>query len=287
MDPHSAHLATLWHSHVSSVGGQFDAVFEDESDRVLNATAVPCKWTESDWTTASNQMATNATLGHGVIYNELAELTKNGKVISVSPIIALNQTSIGGMMEGCYLAPGNTSSSKVDGAVWAAYENTEIAMAQQHKLFFCVAGSSSDAASSVDWRTYYTASYLMPYDFGPTILGEKFATPSRFHEEPESELVATNPLVSTPSDVSSLMISPNVYGREYAACYIAGVSVGACAVAVNADAPGYTHPFPWASKYQHTLVLSGGGILDGGTISAHGPAPPKKIAGNDAVVAFR
>ncbi|MBC5827314.1 MAG: hypothetical protein GIW99_06485 [Candidatus Eremiobacteraeota bacterium] len=159
-------------------------------------------------------------------------------------------------------------------------------MAQQQKSFLCIAGNMSPAASSIDLRTYYTASYLMTYDLGTTVLGEKFATPSGFHAEPESELVATNPVVPTPSDISSLMISTNVYGREYGACYIAGVSVGPCAVAVNTDAAAYSHPFPWGSKYQHTLALSGGGILDGGTISADGPAPASSIPGNGAVIAF-
>ncbi|MBV8148649.1 MAG: hypothetical protein JO092_06135, partial [Candidatus Eremiobacteraeota bacterium] len=60
--------------------------------------------------------------------------------------------------------------------------------------------------------------------------------------------------------------------------------VGACAVVVNPDS-GSAHPFPFP-QYTHTLVLNGGGILDGGTVSTSGPPPPLNLAADEAAIVF-
>jgi len=39
--------------------------------------------------------------------------------------------------------------------------------------------------------------------------------------------------------------------------------------------------------YNHTLVLNGAGVLDGGTASANGPAPAATIAGTSAEIAIQ
>jgi hypothetical protein len=54
---------------------------------------------------------------------------------------------------------------------------------------------------------------------------------------------------------------------------------------VNADLHN-AHPYPYGTKYGHTLVLSGGGILDGGTVSTQGPAPPSMMQPLSGVIAF-
>jgi hypothetical protein len=85
--------------------------------------------------------------------------------------------------------------------------------------------------------------------------------------------------------VASLEVTQNVFAREYNACYIAGVAVGPCAAVVNTDFY-YNRPFPY-SKYHHTLVVSGGGALDGGNVFVNGAAPPAALAPSTGVVVFQ
>ncbi len=283
MDPSSAKLAALWKQTILNMGGQFDMVYDDTPDNLAGATALPCNFDQTAWTAAENAM--NATLGRSIIYNGLGNLGKSGSLWTISNAVGLNSSSVGGEMEGCYSNQDNTNP-KTHGPVWQVLENTEIQMAQQRKQFVCRALNLTPASTAVDQRIYLVASFLLTYDLGTSVLSEKYPVPSGFDEEPESELVVTNPVIPTPSDISGLQISSNVFGREYGACYVAGVSVGPCGIAVNADRPGATHQFPWGSKYQNTMVLSGGGILDGGTIATNGPAPASTIPGDDAVIAF-
>ncbi len=284
MDPSSPVLATLWKQTVANVGAQFDAIYDDTADNLAGATTLPCNYTAAAWTAASNSL--NGSLGSPIMYNGLGNLNNTGGVYSISNAIGLNPTTIGGMMEGCYSNQSN-AIAKPKATVWQLEENSELQMAQQQKQFICRGLNLTPASSAVDLRTYMTASFLMTYDLQTSVLSEKFPTASNFDEEPESQLVATNPVVPTPGDISGLQVSSKVYGREYGACYISGVSVGSCAVVVNADSSTHAHPFPYALKYQHTLSLTGGGILDGGTATALGPPPSATIPGNDAVIAFQ
>lgn len=284
MDPTSTVISTLWKQTVATVGAQFDAIYDDTADNLAGATALPCNYAATAWTAASN--ALNGSLGSPIMYNGLGNLNNVGGVYSISNAIGLNPTTVGGMMEGCYSNQSNTIA-KPKGAVWQVEENSEIQMAQQQKQFICRGLNLTPASSATDLRTYMTASFLMTYDLGTSVLSEKFSNASNFNEEPESQLVVMDPIVPTPGDISGLQVSTKVYGREYGNCYISGVPVGSCAVVVNVDSSARAHPFPYPSKYQHTLALTGGGILDGGTATALGPAPGMTVPGNDAIIAFQ
>jgi hypothetical protein len=141
----------------------------------------------------------------------------------------------------------------------------------------------NSASGQTDARLYALASFLLTYDPSTSVLWEQFATPSGFHVEPESQLVVLDPLTATPSSVGSLQQAGGAYGRQYGQCYLAGNFVGPCAVVVNPTSSTLAFPFP---QYAHTLVLSGGGILDGGTVAANGPAPPQSLAPEEAAIVF-
>jgi len=282
MDPHSQQLLSLWQNYVATSGGQFDAIEDDTTNNFFGATAMPCNFNQGGWTAELNTMITN--LGRPVLYNGLGNIDFTHPQISTA--IGLNRSSIGGMMEGCYSALGDTNP-KPHEPIWRIEENTELRMAALHKLFICRGLNIDSAVSSIDSRIYMAASFFLTYDPATSMLSEKFATPSRFGGEPESQLVPTLPFVPMPTTIAGLKLSSWVYGREYSACYLRGQAVGPCAMAVNIDPMFASHPFPWRSKYGHTLVLSGGGLLDGGTIATDGPAPPVLIPGVDAVIAFQ
>jgi hypothetical protein len=93
--------------------------------------------------------------------------------------------------------------------------------------------------------------------------------------------------VMQPSSIDQLSQGASVYGRQYKNCYYAGRWIGACASVVNSDYAAASHPMPWTNLYHHTLVLSGGDILDGGTASMNGPAPPSIIPGTSAIIVIQ
>jgi len=191
---------------------------------------------------------------------------------------------VGGMYEGCY--SDATSRPKIWTPYWTDIENAEITMARSGKQFICLGRDSSSASSATDGRLYTYASFLLTYTPSSSILWDNYDTSSGFHVEPETKLVALQPLVSTPSTVDGLRLSTGVYGREFGACYIDGSSVGACAVVVNPDRSS-SHGYPYGSKYAHTLRLSGSGIIDGGSISTSGSRPPSSVPALGSYIVFK
>lgn len=279
MNPSSSDLVSLYKSYVAKELTQqhFDAIFDDEPFDWYAVSAMPCNYVASTWLNA--YVNEEKALGHPVFYNGLGNFGAN---VSISPDIQLNPGAIGGMGEGCYAAQWNPHLAY--GAYWAAFENTEISMAQQNKIFICYENDLTKSSSAIASRLYTYASFLLSYNLNTSMIWEYYETASGYTVEPESQLVAQSPVVATPSNVSSLKTSTGAYGRRYNACYIAGKSVGGCAVVVNPDNAS-SHAFPYTG-YHHTLLLTGGGILDGGTISAAGPAPPSSLAPTTAVIAF-
>jgi hypothetical protein len=285
MDPRSQDLEPLWASWVSWAlqgGVHYDAIFDDSADSVHNDSAQPCGFDQLSWTIASNAM--NAKLGLSVVFNGLGTLADG--VTKPPPSIALTPTVTGGMLEGCY---GNVGSNNPlpKKAVWQNFENSELTMSGEQKMFVCRSLNSTPAQSAYGQRLYMYASFLLSYDPGSSVISEKFSTPSNLEVEPESGLVALDPLIASPADISGLSTTTYTYGRQYADCYLNGQAIGSCAAVVNADGPNKTHPFPWPGVYTHTLVLIGAGVLDGGTASATGPAPGATIPGTSAEIAIQ
>jgi hypothetical protein len=278
MNPASADLVNLYKSYVNTQlkTEHFDAILDDEPFDWLVLSAMPCNYNATVWLSAYTAEA--KAVGHPVIYNGLGNEGANGEI---SPSIGMNSGTAGGMGESCY---GSKFGAPLrSGTFWMGMENTEIAMAQQNKLFVCYSSNLNRASTSIAARLYVYGSFLLTYNPGTSILWEYFATNSGYTVEPESKLVALSPAVPAPNAVSALRTTTGTYGRQYGACYLAGVSVGRCAVVVNSDTT--SHAFPYTG-YHHTLALSGGGILDGGTVSATGSAPPSSLAPVSAVIAL-
>ncbi|HET9031233.1 MAG TPA: putative glycoside hydrolase [Candidatus Aquilonibacter sp.] len=281
MNVTSPSLATLYHNTISAKisGAHFDAMFEDDAGLLENygITPLPCSYTDSAW--ASGASAVGSAAPAPVIFNGLSSL--NGHSPSQSVAWVTNPNTLGGNFEHCY---SDDAQPKQNGWMWQAVENTELQVAAKHALFICMARNTSDASTQTDARLYTLASFLLTYDPSTSVLWEGFGTPSGLHVMPESQLVVMSPKTSTPSDISGLLTSSGVYGREYNACYIAGQFVGGCAIAVNAD-PTNSKAFPYP-QYTHTLTISGEGIVDGGSIATNGAAAPMYMPATSAVIAF-
>jgi hypothetical protein len=286
MDPQSATLQQHFAQYVSSqtAKAHFDAVFEDNAgplgpDQAYAAfsPSLPCGYSDAAWTAGGQTLDQAAPIP--VIVNGIN--VPNGHDVSLTAQLYASSNTVGGNFEGCY---DDVNKLKQTDWFWQTTENTELQTLAQGKLFVCMLRNQGAASSNTDARIYGYASYLLTYDPNNSVFWEEFQTPSGFHVEPESQLVPRDPLVPAPASITALQVGTNVFGREYAHCYIAGRFVSACAVVVNSDGY-YSHTFPYP-QYTHTLVLSGGGILDGGTMATNGPPPPQSIGPGEAVIAF-
>ena len=285
MDPSSPDLQSLWRAYVANVfswGDHFDAVFEDNAGIAHPVSALPCNFDQTVWTAASNAM--NQAVGASIIYNGLGNLA-NG-IQNVSPAIGLNPTAIAGELEGCY-SNGDPLDPMPHKTVWQTYETTEIAMVAAGEPFVCRGLGTLPASTSQTERIYMYASFLLTYDPNTAIISEKFATHAPMMVDPESQFVALDPLVPQPALITDLESANLTFGRQYADCYLNGTPVGACAAVVNADNSRASHPFPWPGVYQHSLVLHGGAISDGGWAGWHGLPPPAVLPGESAVIAIQ
>ena len=268
-------------NHVVGYGSHFDAIYEDGagplSEKIYTPfSAMPCNYSDSEWLTYGEEL--NQVSSVPIIFNGLDAF--NGQSPSMSLGLLQSSNTIGGNFEDCY---SDDTQPVMTGWQWQTIEQTELDVAAQNKLFECQLRDGSAASSSMQARIYGLASFLLTYNPLTSILWDEFATNSGFHVEPEEQLVALDPLGATPSTVAGLQQTGGSYGRQYGRCYLAGQFVGACGVVVNPNLSAVPFPFP---QYTHSLVLSGGGILDGGTVSTTGPAPGSTLPSATATIVF-
>lgn len=286
MDVTQSSMQQLFASDVATAAASahLDAIFEDDAGPLSGYAAVhpfspslPCNYTDSAWLAGGQALDQASSVP--IIFNGLNEL--NGTSPSLSIGLLQSSNTIGGNYEHCYT---DDTQAEMYGWQWAAIENTELQVNATGRLFECMERNSASAASSSAARIYAYASFLLTYNPQTSIIWEEFSTPSGFHVEPESQLVALDPTVPAPTDISGLLQTGGAYGRQYGECFVAGNYVGPCAVAVNPSS-SLSVPFPYP-QYTHTLVLSGGGVLDGGTMATNGAAAPTYLGPTQAVIAF-
>lgn len=287
-NPASTSLQSHYRTFVANqtAGHHVDAIFEDDAGPLSGyapytpfSPSMPCSYTDSAWVTGA--MALDNAVGLPVITNGLNSLNGHNPSVMTTALAARN--IMGGVYEHCY---SDNSTTKVHSWAWTAIENTQLIALHDGKQFWCMARNTNAAYTQIDPRIWVLASFLMTYDPNKSVFFEEFGTASGLSVMPESKLVALNPTTPLPSTVDGLKTSTGTYAREFGACYIGGSAVGGCAVIVNDDST-VSHPNPFGTKYRHTIALSGNGILDGGTVSAAGGAPPSSIPPIKAYVVFK
>lgn len=285
MNPASSAMRTVFADYVAQQKalGHFDAIFEDTAGPLSEIQvydpfypSLPCDYSDSAWTSA--EIGLNQSVPLPVVFNGLSDL--NGHSPSLSMGLLAGSNTIGGNFEECY---SSNSQLKAPGWYWAATENTELEVTARNKLFECMVGDMNAASSQIDSRIYAYASFLLTYNPSTSVYRTEYATPSGLHVMPESELVPLSPTTAYPSSISALEQSGGTYARQFGQCFLKGVYVGKCAVVVNPN--GTSAPFPYTT-YHHTLVISGNGVLDSGTVATDGPAPPSTLGGIEAAIVF-
>ena len=290
MNPASPDLYQLWINELQNVrhnwGGDPDYVFEDTADHINFVSSMPCAFWQPAWDASTNAMDVtfeNAT-HEPIIYNAGDIHGLNDK-IEVSPAVEIDPTTQGGLTEACFGNGFALPRPLQWGPLWLETETQLLRMQQDHRIAVCHANSLNDGAKNVDQRLYVYASYILTYDPKYSIFSEMYATPSHLTVYPEIFLVphfAYNPVVH---NINEMAQPGGTYAREFAQCHFRGVNVGGCAFIVNPSLTKHA-AFPFPGKYKSTVLLSGYGVLDEGSISIDGPAPPDKLAPLSAVVAI-
>jgi Hypothetical glycosyl hydrolase family 15 len=284
MNPASGALRTLYGNLVSTLLSEahFDAIFEDDAaplseDIYTPFSSMPCGYSTSAWITDEMGLAQASKIP--VLLNALDALNGHSPSLSIEELGT--SAVMGGNYEECY---ASNTIAKASGWLWQAMENTEIKVAALNKIFECMVANQSSASSQTDARVYAYASFLLAYNPSTSIYRTEYATTSGLHVMPETGLVALSPTTSAPSSISSLLTTGGAYARQYGACYLRGSYVGPCAVAVNPNVSASAR-FPFTT-YHHTMTISGSGVVDGGTVSVDGPAPPGSLAPLEARIVF-
>lgn len=258
----------VWNPGVFQVGGAGGST----------ASPVYCGYSQSSWFSNIENLYQNAPLP--VMFNDDTASQYENYMQGHSNVI-------GGECEGCISSPFlGGGQTKVNGSSWVTQMNAGLADIYNHKIFFL----SADGAVPADTLGYMYASYMLMYDQNYSLIRADAQTHSGIGNPPLVQIVPTQPLVATPSNLNSLSYGNGVYAREYAACYINGTLAGPCATVVNSD-PSNSHPWPWLSREYHHLVQFGGSgaataLGDNGYVNANGAHPGSSVSASGWAIAF-
>jgi hypothetical protein len=251
----------------------YNLVFVDNAGPLYGASPMPCNYSPSTWGSALDSSL--APSGQPLILNSLS-----ASVSSVPTMVQRLKGSniVGGEYEHCF----NDNQ-------WTAEEQAQILTIAQEKSqgkapgagFWCyLDGTKADATTVLPLRMFAYASFLLTYDVRYSVFQESFSTPSTFAVYPETGFVPMGP-ASIPTSISNLQKSGGVYVQRYSSCYYRGTLKGQCEIAVNPN--GYKASVPNPAGLKHRMVISGYGILDGGTVSFTGTAQ-SSLAPNTAEI---
>jgi hypothetical protein len=244
----------------------WNLIFVDNDGPLYGASATPCNYSPSTWSTAQDSAL--ATTGQKFILNTLSVADYNLPTY----VSRLKGSAIaGGELEECFMT-----------TLWSVVEDAQLQtvalLKSQGKApgagFWCYADITTAAAStSIPKRMYVYASFLLTYDPNYSVFQESFTTPSTFKVYPETGFVPMSP-VSIPASITGLKTSTGAYMQRYNACYYHRTLLGRCEIIVNpSTTTSVAVPNPWS--LHHSMVLSGGGVLDGGKAAFTGSVPSK------------
>jgi hypothetical protein len=238
-------------------------MFVDNNGPLYGASTTPCNYSASTWGQAFDNAI--STIGQQFVSNSLAT-TDTAMQTYVNRLAAPN--IIGGMFEECF-----------NDGMWTAEEDSQLETVALLKSegkapgpgWWCyLDNTSADGTTVLPQRLFAYASFLLTYDPNYSLFQESYSTsPSTFSVFPETGFVPLNP-ASTPSSVAGLKSSSGAYVQSYSACYYRGGLIGACEIAVNPGSTTVSVPNP--AGLSHSMVLSGDGVLDGGSVSFNGAA---------------
>lgn len=253
----------------------WDAFFIDNNGALYGANPLPCNYEPVAWGRAFDRAI--ARVHQPIITNSLS--ARDNLVPAYED--RLNASNIiGGMYEECF---NNT--------LWTSEENSQILtvaiMKRRHVRpgpgWWCYLDNThADSTTVIPQRLFAYASFLLTYDVNYSLFQESYTTqPSTFKVYPETGFVPLGPAIA-PQTIGDLQTNGGAYVQSYSWCYYRGKLIGACEIAVNPTHGAAGVPNP--QHFAHTMVIAGGGILDGGTVSFNGGSVATLDPGTAAIL---
>jgi hypothetical protein len=281
-DPRNSTAALVAEDRVKvdpySPSQDIDAVISDDTGASGGLTNGICSYASSTWLSATNTLHSTvaAALGIKLFVNAIDAWATN-----LTPV-QLAQTSqpaavLGAMAEGAFV---NGSGVKT-GSAWANEENAAIATQNNGKIFWALPNNTTTASSAQALRTYSYASFLLTFNPNQSMYQDGYGTPSHFSVMPETGLVPMDPATTATGTITTYALAGGGYERTWADCYYNGSYLGGgCAVVINPTSATIAVP----PGYMHSLVMNGGGLYEGGTVSFNGPTIGTLAPGTAAIL---
>lgn len=286
-DPFSPHTLGLLNDEISyNYDPAFSAYFVDDVDALrwgmLNGP--PCRegrsWSEPSASIAYASLLASVRVNAGgreivpkIIMNGLSQYTDKPELHTV-PLNTLRPANvIGGMCEGCF--GDNSPDNLKTGVEWQGDADLEIKTVRLRKIYWDYVRY---IANDPHARLFTYASFMLAWDPEYTIYQTAYKPNSagQLHVTPETQFVAHDPVKRGFDSIEALRDRGGTYVREYRECYYRARPVGACAFVVNSDSNAHTAP-RLSREYRHTMMVSGGMVLEGGSVSLDAPPMPSTI----------
>jgi hypothetical protein len=272
-----------WRSELQTQADNYDLYLMDDTHALLiNQFGQGCPPWPSPCTT-TQEVPTNAAVpvNHAALANSLNHtngqpmqfifnsMNFNGQPVSVDlPMFSASSRFVMGMCENCAISYGKFYPNE-----YAPILNTMAAVNNMGGQFLLLStGGSTDSTDlRITERLTTIGLIWLGYSQGHTIAWEGFPS-EKLAVWPEELIYPSEPIQTMKSGAVDLQVAPNVWRREFGACYQAGVYFGRCAVILNASSAAVAVQQNWLTRsYGHMLALSGGDVLDGGVANIVGP----------------
>lgn len=271
-DPRVAHSVNVAQDRVGTFGthGVVDAFFSDDTGSTGGLTNdPPCGYTWPAWLTALNALHSTVGSALGIKFFPNAI---NAYALSATPVNLAGVTTpaavLGAMCESCFV----THTGVDQNSSWVSDENAAIAVHNNSKIFWAYGntGGGVDPASGAGQaiRLFQFGSFLLTYD-NPALsmIQSAMLTPSAFRAFPEYAIVPTAPAITSTTTIAPYGLVSGVYARTFGTCFNGGTSFGGCKAVVNHTSGTVSLS---TGTFSHTLVLHGGGVFEGGTVTLDG-----------------
>ncbi|HYK65222.1 MAG TPA: hypothetical protein VEY94_09760 [Patescibacteria group bacterium] len=245
--------------------GAFNYIYVDGVSSDLSISLYRFTGTPVEITTDSEYVAgMKATMAKSYLPTIINGYMNGNPVQEEEYVGATNIAAIFG--ESCF----TTYSGQITGQKWTDMADALLYTTGRHYPAICVGKGA--LADNRALRNYWLSSWWLTYDPTYSVAGELMTSPGDVYVFAEQELVPTSPLQTATSAVSQLKRSNGVYAREFATCYLKGVSIGACAAVVNPTSS--TLSIPALSKaYHRRLVLDDNNLYDAGNVYIYSGLP--------------
>ena len=223
-----------------------------------------------------------------VIFNTLGMSAGDGQPGAIGPVAASAPNVWGAMCEGCfYGSAGSGGASWLYTDVTLDRDLSDVMLVQNRGRHTIV---QNDNVTDPVQRARALADTMLVYD--PKLTYESGPCGNRSHIASciEASLVFEGPIGGYPASLAAITSTTGAYTRTFAACYVAGKSVGPCASVVNPKHDdSVTLPTSLAG-FHHTLVLTGDSLCqcfgDSGSVSTQGAAAPAVLPPATGFVLF-